>query len=170
MKNELEKLCRGGRFRRKGGKNFFAGLPPRTPVRTHTPVSRYSSSPPSTQGLTLIRPPTTTTLNSKVLSERGGAGQRVGYTKTGLRASPNRITQNHETYGLHLRFTRRAGTHLSRTTINVNGTVERKTNVKPCEVQSSKADKAENVSHSAHPAHTPRVRSSPMVASALSKR
>jgi hypothetical protein len=75
-----------------------------------------------------------------------------------------------ETYGLHLRFTRRAGTHLSRTTINVNGTVERKTNVKPCEVQSSKADKAENVSHSAHPAHTPRVRSSPMVASALSKR
>ena len=33
--------------------------------------------------------------NSKVLSERGGAGQRVGYTKTGPRASPNRITQNH---------------------------------------------------------------------------
>ena len=28
-------------------------------------------------------------------SERGGAGQRVGYTKTGPRASPNRITQNH---------------------------------------------------------------------------
>ena len=35
--------------------------------------------------------------NSKVLSERGGAGQRVGYTKTGPRASPNRITQNHVT-------------------------------------------------------------------------
>ena len=33
--------------------------------------------------------------NSKVLSERGGAGQRVGYTKIGPRASPNRITQNH---------------------------------------------------------------------------
>ena len=33
--------------------------------------------------------------NSKVLSARGGAGQRVGYTKTGPRASPNRITQNH---------------------------------------------------------------------------
>ena len=34
--------------------------------------------------------------NSKVLSERGGAGQRVGYTKTSPRASPNRITQNHK--------------------------------------------------------------------------
>ena len=43
-------------------------------------------------GLTLI---TADDYNSKVLSERGGAGQRVGYTKTGLRASPNRITQNH---------------------------------------------------------------------------
>ena len=27
-------------------KIFFAGLPPRTPVRTHTPVSRYTSPPP----------------------------------------------------------------------------------------------------------------------------
>ena len=43
-------------------------------------------------GLTLF---TADDYNSKVLSERGGAGQRVGYTKTGLRASPNRITQNH---------------------------------------------------------------------------
>ena len=43
-------------------------------------------------GLTLT---TADDYNSKVLSERGGAGQRVGYTKTGLRASPNRITQNH---------------------------------------------------------------------------
>ena len=40
-------------------------------------------------GLTLF---TADDYNSKVLSERGGAGQRVGYTKTGLRASPNRIT------------------------------------------------------------------------------
>ena len=46
-------------------------------------------------GLTLF---TTDDYNSKVLSERGGAGQRVGYTKTGLRASPNRITQNHSTW------------------------------------------------------------------------
>ena len=43
-------------------------------------------------GLTLT---TADDYNSKVLSERGGAGQRVGYTKTGPRASPNRITQNH---------------------------------------------------------------------------
>ena len=43
-------------------------------------------------GLTLT---TADDYNSKVLSERGGAGQRVGYTKTGLRASHNRITQNH---------------------------------------------------------------------------
>ena len=43
-------------------------------------------------GLTLF---TADDYNSKVLSERGGAGQRVGYTKTGPRASPNRITQNH---------------------------------------------------------------------------
>ena len=43
-------------------------------------------------GLTLT---TADDYNSKVLSERGGAGQRVGYTKIGLRASPNRITQNH---------------------------------------------------------------------------
>ena len=42
-------------------------------------------------GLTLT---TADDYNSKVLSERGGTGQRVGYTKTGLRASPNRITQN----------------------------------------------------------------------------
>ena len=32
------------------------------------------------------------TYESKVLSARGGAGQRVGYTKIGPRASPNRIT------------------------------------------------------------------------------
>jgi hypothetical protein len=44
-------------------------------------------------GLTLT---TADDYNSKVLSARGGAGQRVGYTKTGLRASPNRITQNHK--------------------------------------------------------------------------
>ena len=44
-------------------------------------------------GLTLF---TADDYNSKVLSERGGAGQRVGYTKTGPRASPNRITQNHD--------------------------------------------------------------------------
>ena len=31
-------------------KIFFAGLPPRTPVRTHTPVSRYTSPPPRAQG------------------------------------------------------------------------------------------------------------------------
>ena len=43
-------------------------------------------------GLTLT---TADDYNSKVLSERGGAGQRVGYTKTSPRASPNRITQNH---------------------------------------------------------------------------
>ena len=43
-------------------------------------------------GLTLT---TADDYNSKVLSERGGAGQRVGYTKIGPRASPNRITQNH---------------------------------------------------------------------------
>ena len=43
-------------------------------------------------GLTLV---TADDYNSKVLSERGGAGQRVGYTKIGPRASPNRITQNH---------------------------------------------------------------------------
>ena len=43
-------------------------------------------------GLTLI---TADDYNSKVLSERGGAAQRVGYTKTSPRASPNRITQNH---------------------------------------------------------------------------
>ena len=30
-------------------------------------------------------------------ASRGGAGQRVGYTKIGPRASPNRITQNHLT-------------------------------------------------------------------------
>ena len=46
-------------------------------------------------GLTLF---TADDYNSKVLSERGGAGQRVGYTKTGPRASPNRITQNHPPY------------------------------------------------------------------------
>ena len=45
-------------------------------------------------GLTLT---TADDYNSKVLSERGGAGQRVGYTKIGPRASPNRITQNHNT-------------------------------------------------------------------------
>ena len=44
-------------------------------------------------GLTLT---TADDYNSKVLSERGGAGQRVGYTKTGPRASPNRITTDHE--------------------------------------------------------------------------
>ena len=33
-------------FEEKGAKKFVAGLPPRTPVRTHTPVSRYSSPPP----------------------------------------------------------------------------------------------------------------------------
>ena len=49
-------------------------------------------------GLTLT---TADDYNSKVLSERGGAGQRVGYTKTGLRASPNRITQNHEARSRH---------------------------------------------------------------------
>ena len=46
-------------------------------------------------GLTLT---TADDYNSKVLSERGGAGQRVGYTKIGPRASPNRITQNHLCY------------------------------------------------------------------------
>ena len=46
-------------------------------------------------GLTLF---TADDYNSKVLSARGGAGQRVGYTKTGLRASPNRITQNHKSH------------------------------------------------------------------------
>ena len=45
-----------------------------------------------TSGLTLI---TADDYKSKVLSVRGGAGQRVGYIKTGPRASPNRITQNH---------------------------------------------------------------------------
>ena len=44
-------------------------------------------------GLTLT---TADDYNSKVLSERGGAGQRVGCTKIGPRASPNRITQNHQ--------------------------------------------------------------------------
>ena len=49
-------------------------------------------------GLTLF---TADDYNSKVLSERGGAGQRVGYTKTGPRASPNRIIQNHTKYVNH---------------------------------------------------------------------
>jgi len=51
------------------------------------------------EGSLLCRADTTADdYNSKVLSERGGADQRVGYTKTGLRASPNRITQNHSLY------------------------------------------------------------------------
>ena len=37
---------KNGKFKRNQVKFFFAGLPPRTPVRTHTPVSRYTSSPP----------------------------------------------------------------------------------------------------------------------------
>ena len=50
---------------------------------------RWVSSPPSYCATAPLR---TDDYNSKVLSERGGAGQRVGYTKTGPRASPNRIT------------------------------------------------------------------------------
>ena len=37
-------------------KIFFAGLPPRTPVRTHTPVSRYTSPPPRGRRETTITP------------------------------------------------------------------------------------------------------------------
>ena len=37
---------KNGKFKRNQVKFFFAGLPPRTPVRTHTPVSRYGPSPP----------------------------------------------------------------------------------------------------------------------------
>ena len=33
-------------FKGMGGQIFAAGLPPHTPVRTHTPVSRYRPSPP----------------------------------------------------------------------------------------------------------------------------
>ena len=38
---------------------------------------------------TCLTPLTADCYNSKVLSVRGGAGIRVGYTKIGLRASPN---------------------------------------------------------------------------------
>ena len=65
-------------------------------ISQHTPI--ITDAPDRLQwvrnGLTLF---TADDYNSKVLSERGGAGQRVGYTKTGPRASPNRITQNHST-------------------------------------------------------------------------
>jgi hypothetical protein len=42
-------------------------------------------------GLTLT---TADDYNSKVLSERGGVGQRVGYTKTSPRTSPPTESQN----------------------------------------------------------------------------
>ena len=37
---------KNGKFKRNQVKIFLAGLPPRTPVRTHTPVSRYGPSAP----------------------------------------------------------------------------------------------------------------------------
>ena len=45
--------------------------------------------------------------NKGPLSERGGAGQRAGYTKTGLRASPNRITQNHTFQNYYEKYRKR---------------------------------------------------------------
>ena len=41
---------KNGKFKRNQVKIFLAGLPPRTPVRTHTPVSRYGPSPPRARG------------------------------------------------------------------------------------------------------------------------
>ena len=46
MKYSLKNSPKTAFFREERGLNFFAGLPPRTPVRTHTPVSRYSSPTP----------------------------------------------------------------------------------------------------------------------------
>ena len=44
---KTKKITRkNGKFKRNQVKFFFAGLPPRTPVRTHTPVSRYGPSAP----------------------------------------------------------------------------------------------------------------------------
>ena len=46
---------KNGKFKRNQVKFFFAGLPPRTPVRTHTPVSRYTSSPPRAKRTARVR-------------------------------------------------------------------------------------------------------------------
>ena len=47
---------KNGKFKRNQVKFFFAGLPPRTPVRTHTPVSRYGPSAPRVMVTKLQRP------------------------------------------------------------------------------------------------------------------
>jgi hypothetical protein len=65
MKYSLKNSPKTAFFREERGLNFFAGLPPRTPVRTHTPVSRYSSPTPRAAapagGCTAVRPYCSTT-------------------------------------------------------------------------------------------------------------